>query len=220
MSMLYRNYIGGKWVEGRGGASFPTINPATEDEVGQVALAESADLEAAVGAARKAFESWRLTPAPRRGEILYRLGQLLKERKEHLATLLTREMGKVITEARGDVQEAVDMAFYMAGEGRRLLGYTAPVELPNKFGMAVRDPAGVCGLITPWNFPIAVPAWKIFPALIAGNAVIWKPSPETPATAIEFIKVFEEAGLPPGTLNVAPPAWRWAARWCLTHRCA
>ena len=200
--MRYLNLIGGQWREGGAGAAFPTYNPATEEKVGDVAQAEAGDVEAAVQAAQTAYAAWRLTPAPRRGEILQRVGELLRERKEALARLLTQEMGKVLAEARGDVQEAIDMAFFMAGEGRRLLGYTAPVELPNKFGMAVRDPIGVCALITPWNFPIAVPSWKIFPALIAGNTVIWKPSPESPATAVAFAAVFEEAGLPAGVLNV------------------
>jgi aldehyde dehydrogenase (NAD+) len=200
--MSYQNYVGGKWVNGQRAATFATLNPATEETVGQVAQAELADVEAAVAAAAHAYDAWRLIPAPRRGEILYRVGLLLAERKEALSQLLTREMGKVIAEARGDVQEAIDMAYFMAGEGRRLLGYTAPVELPNKFGMAVRDPIGVCAVITPWNFPVAVPSWKIFPALIAGNTLIWKPSPETPATAIEFVKVFEAAGLPGGVLNI------------------
>ncbi len=200
--VVYQNYIGGKWVNGSGNATFASINPANEEVLGQVARAEAADVEAAVESAARAFDSWRLTPAPRRGEILYRVAQILKDRKEELSQLLTREMGKVISEARGDVQEAIDMAFFMAGEGRRLLGYTAPVELPNKFGMAVREPMGVCAIITPWNFPIAVPSWKIFPALIAGNTIVYKPSPETPILGIEFVKVFEEAGLPPGVLNV------------------
>ncbi len=200
--MLYKNYIGGKWVDGSAGATFPSINPATEEVVADIAQAEIADVDSAVEAASAAFNSWRLTPAPRRGEILFRVGQSLQSRKEELSQLLTREMGKVIAEARGDVQEAIDMAFYMGGEGRRLLGYTAPVELPNKFGMAVREPIGVCAIITPWNFPVAVPSWKIFPALIAGNTVVYKPSPETPILGIEFVKVFEEAGLPPGVMNV------------------
>jgi aldehyde dehydrogenase (NAD+) len=137
-----------------------------------------------------------------RGEILFKVGDILKQKKEELARLLTQDMGKVIAEARGDVQEAIDMAYFMGGEGRRLLGYTAPVEMPNKFGMAVRDPAGVVGLITPWNFPIAVPSWKIFPALVAGNTIIWKPSPETPAISAAFVRVFEEAGLPAGVFNL------------------
>jgi len=200
--MLYKNYIGGEWVEGAKGAMFPSINPANEEVVADVAQAEVTDVDSAVEAAARAFNSWRLTPAPRRGEILYRVGQILKERKEELSQLLTREMGKVMAEARGDVQEAIDMAFYMGGEGRRLLGHTAPVEMPNKFGMAVREPIGVCAIITPWNFPVAVPSWKIFPALIAGNTVVYKPSPETPILGIEFTKVFAEAGLPPGVMNV------------------
>jgi aldehyde dehydrogenase (NAD+) len=147
-----------------------------------------------------------LTPAPRRGEILFKVAQLLTERKEEISRLMTQEMGKILVETRGDVQEAIDMAYYMGGEGRRLLGYTAPVEMPNKFGMAIRDSAGVVGLITPWNFPVAVPSWKMLPALIAGNAVVWKPGEDTPATSAAFVKVFEDAGLPPGVLNLVTGA--------------
>jgi aldehyde dehydrogenase (NAD+) len=198
--MEFQNYINGKWVKGR--KTFQTINPANEALLADIAQAEISDVDLAVDAAKKAFPSWRLTPAPIRGEMLYKVGDLLKQKKEELAQLLTRDMGKVIAEARGDVQEAIDMAYFMGGEGRRLLGYTAPVEMPNKFGMAVRDPAGVVGLITPWNFPVAVPSWKIFPALIAGNTIIWKPSPETPAISAAFVKVFEDAGLPPGVFNL------------------
>ncbi len=198
--MEFQNYINGKWIEGKN--TFPTINPANEEVLADIAQAEISDVDLAVDAAKKAFNSWRLTPAPLRGEMLYKVGDLLKQKKEELAQLLTRDMGKVIAEARGDVQEAIDMAYYMGGEGRRLLGYTAPVEMPNKFGMAVRDPSGVAGLITPWNFPIAVPSWKIFPALVAGNTIIWKPSPETPAISAAFVKVFEEAGIPPGVFNL------------------
>ena len=198
--MEYQNYINGKWIKGK--STFQTINPANEDLVAEIAQAELTDVDAAVAAAKGAFNSWRLTPAPIRGEILFKIGDILKQRKEELSQLLTRDMGKVIAEARGDVQEAIDMAYFMGGEGRRLLGYTAPVEMMNKFGMAVRDPSGVVGLITPWNFPIAVPSWKIFPALVAGNTVIWKPSPETPAISAAFVKVFEEAGLPPGVFNL------------------
>ena len=200
--MLVRNFIGGKWVDARSGATFPSIDPATEEVVADVVLSDARDADACVGAASKAFHAWRLTPAPKRGEILFRIGQLLVEHKESLAQLLTREMGKVIAEARGDVQEAIDMAFYMGGEGRRLLGYTAPVEMPDKFGMAVREPIGVCAIITPWNFPIAIPSWKIFPAIVAGNTVVFKPSPETPALAAEFVRIFEQAGLPPGVVNL------------------
>ncbi len=200
--MEYLNYIAGKWSAGHAGKTFPTINPATEELIAEIPQANAVDVESAVHAASEAFKKWRLMPAPLRGEILYRIGDLLRQKKEELAQLLTREMGKVITEARGDVQEAIDMAFYMGGEGRRLLGYTAPVEMENKFGMAVRDPCGVVGLITPWNFPLAVPSWKIFPALIAGNTIIWKPSPEIPAISAAFVKVFEEAGLPEGVINL------------------
>jgi aldehyde dehydrogenase (NAD+) len=198
--MEFENYINGKWVKGK--KTFQTINPANEELLAQIAQAEISDVDAAVSAATEAFKSWRLLPAPLRGEILFKVGDLLKQKKEELAHLLTRDMGKVIAEARGDVQEAIDMAYFMGGEGRRLLGYTAPVEMPNKFGMAVRDPSGVVGLITPWNFPIAVPSWKIFPALVAGNTIIWKPSPETPAISAAFVKVFEEVGLPAGVFNL------------------
>ena len=198
--MEFQNYINGKWVDGRN--KFHTINPANEELLAEIAQAETSDVDAAVGASTEAFKSWRLVPAPLRGEVLFKIGDILKQRKEELARLLTQDMGKVIAEARGDVQEAIDMAYFMGGEGRRLLGYTAPVEMPNKFGMAVRDPAGVVGLITPWNFPIAVPSWKIFPALVAGNTIIWKPSPETPAISAAFVKVFEDAGVPAGVFNL------------------
>ena len=198
--MEFQNYINGKWIEGR--SKFQTINPANEELLAEIAQAERSDVDSAVVAATEAFKSWRLVPAPLRGELLFKIGDILKQKKEQLARLLTQDMGKVISEARGDVQEAIDMAYFMGGEGRRLLGYTAPVEMPNKFGMAVRDPAGVVGLITPWNFPIAVPSWKIFPALVAGNTVIWKPSPETPAISAAFVKVFEQAGLPAGVFNL------------------
>jgi len=198
--MEFQNYINGKWIKGQ--STFQTINPANEELVADIAQAELTDIEAAVNAAKESFKSWRLVPAPLRGEMLFKVGDILKQKKEELAQLLTRDMGKVIAEARGDVQEAIDMAYYMGGEGRRLLGYTAPVEMMNKFGMAVRDPSGVVGLITPWNFPIAVPSWKIFPALVAGNTIIWKPSPETPAISAAFVKAFEEAGLPAGVFNL------------------
>lgn len=200
--MEFQNYIGGKWRNGSNGKVFNSINPASEEVLARVNAADVADVDAAVQAASEAFKTWRLTPAPLRGEILFKVGDLLKQKKEELARLLTQDMGKVISEARGDVQEAIDMAYYMGGEGRRLLGYTAPVEMQNKFGMAVRDPSGVVGIITPWNFPIAVPSWKIFPALVAGNTIIWKPSPETPAISAAFVKVFEEAGVPAGVFNL------------------
>jgi alpha-ketoglutaric semialdehyde dehydrogenase len=213
--MEFQNYINGKWVEGRD--KFHTINPANEEILAEIAQAEISDVDAAVEAASAAFKSWRLLPAPLRGEMLFKVGDLLKHKKEELAQLLTRDMGKVIAEARGDVQEAIDMAYFMGGEGRRLLGYTAPVEMPNKFGMAVRDPSGVVGLITPWNFPIAVPSWKIFPALVAGNTIIWKPSPETPAISAAFVKVFEEAGLPAGVFNLLLAPGADVARALVSH---
>lgn len=203
---LVRNYIGGKWVESISGETFDSFNPATEALLAPIARSSVDDVNAAVQAARHAYKNWRLTPAPRRGEILFRVAQLLTERKEELARLMTQEMGKILTETRGDVQEAIDMAYYMGGEGRRMLGYTAPVEMPNKFGMALRDSVGVVGLITPWNFPVAVPSWKMLPALIAGNAVVWKPGEDTPAVSAAFVKVFEDAGLPPGVLNLVTGA--------------
>jgi len=213
--MEFKNYINGKWVDGR--SKFQTINPATEEMLAEIAQADNSDVEAAVSAATQAFKSWRLVPAPLRGELLFKIADILKQRKEELARLLTQDMGKVISEARGDVQEAIDMAYYMGGEGRRMLGYTAPVEMPDKFGMAVRDPAGVVGLITPWNFPIAVPSWKIFPALVAGDTVIWKPSPETPAISAAFTKVFEEAGLPPGVFNLLLAPGAEVAKALVSH---
>jgi len=213
--MEFQNYINGKWVKGR--STFQTINPANEELVADIAQADTTDVDAAVKAASDAFKAWRLTPAPIRGEMLFKVGDILKQKKEELAQLLTRDMGKVIAEARGDVQEAIDMAYFMGGEGRRLLGYTAPVEMPNKFGMAVRDPSGVVGLITPWNFPIAVPSWKIFPALVAGNTIIWKPSPETPAISAAFVKVFEEAGIPAGVFNLIMAPGADVAKALVSH---
>ena len=196
------HFIDGAWRPASDGGTFASINPADESYVAQVAAGSAADVNAAAAAAKAAFPAWRKTPAPARGDILYRAAQLLTERKEELSRLLTREMGKVISEARGDVQEAIDMAWYMGGEGRRLFGHTAPVEMPDKFGMALREPVGVVGLITPWNFPVAVPSWKLFPALVAGNAVILKPAEDAPATAALFVQICADAGLPPGVLNL------------------
>lgn len=206
MTEIVRSYIDGKWVEAQSGETFETYNPATEELIAPVVKAGAEDVAAAVRAAKAAYRTWRLTPAPRRGEILFRVAQILTERKEELARLMTQEMGKILAETRGDVQEAIDMAYYMGGEGRRLMGYTAPVEMPNKFGMAIRDSVGVVGIITPWNFPIAVPSWKILPALIAGNTIVFKPGEDTPATAAAFVQVFVDAGLPPGVLNLVTGA--------------
>lgn len=202
MAELVKNFIGGHWVPAADGSTFDTINPASLEVVASVANSAPVDVDAAVQAARAAYKDWRLMPAPRRGELLFALAEILKARKEQLARLMTQEMGKPLFEARGDVQEAIDMAYYMGGEGRRLLGYTAPVEMPDKFGMALRDSVGVVGIITAWNFPIAVPSWKILPALVAGNAVVFKPSEEAPATGAAFIQCFQDAGFPDGVINV------------------
>jgi aldehyde dehydrogenase (NAD+) len=202
MSDMIKNFIGGQWVEAKNGATFDSYNPATGALVGTAAESAAADVDAAVAAAKAAYPEWRLMPAPRRGEILFDVARLLEQRKEELSRLLTSEMGKVIAEARGDVQEAIDMAYYMGAEGRRLMGYTAPVEMPDKFGMALRDSVGVIGLITPWNFPTAVPSWKMLPALVAGNTVVFKPAEDIPAISAAFIKVFQDAGLPDGVLNL------------------
>ncbi len=196
------NYIDGKWVPAASGKTFPSYDPATGELIGTVPESDAADVARAVEAAAQAFDRWRKTPAPRRAEIIHAAADLIRARKPQLAELLTREMGKVLLEAQGDVQEAVDMGMYMAGEGRRLNGLLVPSELPNKWAMAVREPLGVVGIITPWNFPIAVPSWKIFPALVCGNTLVWKPAEDTPILAVEFVKILEEAGLPPGVMNL------------------
>lgn len=196
------NFIDGEWKAASSGQWASVINPANGEVIGEAALSTAADIDAAVKAAKAAQKQWALVPAPKRAEVLYRVGSLLKERKEQLARLLTMEMGKVIEEARGEVQEGIDMAFYMAGEGRRLFGDTTPSELKDKFAMSVRVPVGVVGIITPWNFPIAIATWKSFPAIVAGNAVVWKPALETPFMARELAAIFAEAGLPRGVFNV------------------
>src|SRR5689334_17155190 len=198
----YQNYIGGEWVDAASGETSENRDPATGELIGLFPRSGAEDVNRAVAAARKAFDGWRLTPAPKRGEILYRVGQLLAERKEEIARALTREMGKVLVEARGDVQEGVDMAFYMAGEGRRLFGSIVPSELPNKAAYGVRDPLGVVACITPWNFPVAIPSWKTMAALIAGNTVVLKPATDTPNSARLLVQVYADAGLPPGVLNL------------------
>ncbi|MBP1970635.1 aldehyde dehydrogenase (NAD+) [Virgibacillus natechei] len=194
------NYINGEWVDIRNAAL--VLNPATRETIVEVPLSDASSVDHAVSAAKKAQKDWALVPAPQRAEVLYQVGYLMKERKERLSQLLTMENGKVLEEARGEVQEGIDMAFYMAGEGRRLFGQTTPAELNDKFAMSQRSPVGVVGIITPWNFPIAIATWKSFPAIVSGNAVIWKPATETPIMAHELAKIFEEAGLPKGLLNV------------------
>jgi len=198
-----KNWIGGEWVAAASGKTFENRNPADKDDlVGVYPMSDERDVHAAVAAAKKAFPIWRDTPAPRRAEVLYAAGEILKRDKEKLARLMTREMGKVLAEAGGDVQEAIDMAFLAAGEGRRLFGFTTPSELPNKFAMCVRQPVGVCAFVTPWNFPMAIPAWKGMAALIAGNTVVIKPATDTPASVLALARVLDEAGLPKGAWNV------------------
>jgi alpha-ketoglutaric semialdehyde dehydrogenase len=203
MSHLAQNFIGGKWGSAGNGATFENRSPANRhDLIGLFPRSGVADVGAAVEAAKKAFSSWRLVPAPKRGDMLYRVGELLRAHKDEIARAMTREMGKVLKETRGDVQEGIDTAFYVAGEGRRLFGETTPSELPDKFAMSVRMPVGVCALITPWNFPMAIPTWKMFPALLCGNTVILKPAEDTPHTAVMLCEVMEQAGIPPGVVNL------------------
>ncbi len=203
MSTTYQNLIDGAWVAARSGATFDSVSPANrEDVIGTFPASSAADVDAAVEAAKRAYPAWSLMPAPKRGEILFKVARVLAEHKEELSRLMTREMGKVLTEARGDVQEAIDVAYYMAGEGRRLFGQTVPSEMPDKFAMAIRKPIGVVGVITPWNFPVAIPAWKLFPALICGNTAVIKPASDTPACAIRFIELLMEGGIPEGVVNL------------------
>ncbi len=198
----YKLFINGEWIESSAGETFDDINPATLEPIAKLQKASVDDVQHAVESAEEAFDSWSSTPAPLRGKILFRAAQMLEERKEELAPFMTQEMGKILKEARGDVQEAIDMTYYAAGEGRRLLGETTPSELPDKFCMTIRCPIGVVGLITPWNFPLAIPAWKIMPALIAGNTLVFKPASDTPLLSIELVKILTEAGLPKGVLNL------------------
>ena len=198
----FQNYIGGEWVDSVSGETFESTSPATGDSIGTFPKSNAEDVDRAVAAAKAAYEQWRLVPAPKRGEILYRFANLLIEEKDDLTDLMSHEMGKVKAEAGGDVQEAIDMSLYMAGEGRRLFGQTTPSELPDKFNMSVRQPIGVVGAITPWNFPIAIPSWKIAPAIVCGNTVVFKPATDTPTLGERFVEIFAEAGLPAGVLNI------------------
>ena len=200
---VYKNYIDGEWSESRSGGVIEDHNPANTDElIGIFPASSDKDVAAAVDAAKGAFGKWRLTPAPKRAEILFRAAEILVERKEDYAVQMTREMGKVLAETRGDVQEAIDMTYLMAGEGRRMFGQTTPSELPNKFAMSERVPVGVVGLITPWNFPMAIPSWKVMPALVCGNTLVLKPAEDTPLSTYNLVQALEEAGLPAGVLNV------------------
>jgi len=200
---VYHNFIDGEWVEASTGETFEDRNPAdTRDVVGIFQRSGKADVDQAIEAAKKAFLKWRLVPAPRRAEIIFRAAEILAERKEEYARDMTREMGKVLKETRGDVQEAVDTAYYMAGEGRRLFGPTTPSELPNKFAMAVRHPLGVCAMITPWNFPMAIPSWKLLPALVCGNTCVIKPAQDTPLSTFNLVRTLVDAGVPKGVVNI------------------
>src|SRR5438067_3127623 len=199
----YHNFIDGQWGPSVSGAVFENRNPAnTDDVIGLFQKSTADDVARAIDAARRAYEHWRLVPAPRRAEVLFRAAQLIADRKEALARDMTREMGKILDETRGDVQEAIDMTYFMAGEGRRQYGQTVPSELRDKFAMSVRQPLGVCAVITPWNFPMAIPSWKIIPALVCGNTVVFKPATLTPLSALNFVKVLEDAGVPPGVVNL------------------
>jgi aldehyde dehydrogenase (NAD+) len=199
----FKNFIAGQWVEPTTGAYFENRNPAdTRDLIGMFPRSAAADVDAAVASARRGFEAWRLTPAPARGDVLRRAGDLLTQRKEEIADLMTREMGKPLAETRGDVQEGIDTAYYAAVEGRRLFGHTVPSEMRNKWAMTYRRPIGVCGIITPFNFPLAIPTWKIFPALVCGNACVFKPAEDVPHTGHLFVEILLEAGLPPEVIQL------------------
>lgn len=200
---VFQNFINGEWVAPQTGQSYLNRNPANTDEViGEFPLSGTGDVDAAVSAAREAYKKWRLVPAPKRAEMLFRTAELLVKRKEEFSRDMTREMGKVLAETRGDVQEAIDMTYYMAGEGRRLFGQTTPSELPNKFAMSVRQSIGVCGMITPWNFPMAIPSWKMMPALVCGNTIVLKPAEDTPLSSYHLVETLIEAGLPAGVVNL------------------
>jgi len=200
--MSYKILINGEWINSDSGETFKSINPATEEEIGTFQKGNREDVKSAIDVAEDAFEKWSSLPAPKRGEILFKAYQLLKQNKQRLGELVTKEMGKVLPEGLGDVQEAIDITAYMAGEGRRLFGHTTPSELSDKFCMTMRRPVGVVGLISPWNFPVAIPSWKIMPALICGNTVVFKPASDTPLCAIEFVKILEQAGIPDGVINL------------------
>jgi len=200
----YKLLIGGESRDSSTGETFDDINPATLENLATVQAAGIEDVDRAVEAAEKGFRVWSEVPAPRRAEVLFRAARILQERKEELAILMTKEMGKVLPETRGDVQEAIDITIYAAGEGRRMFGETTTSELKDKFCMTILRPIGVVGMITPWNFPIAIPSWKIMPALIAGNSIVFKPASDTPLLAIKLVEILMEAGLPPGVVNIVP----------------
>ena len=214
----YRNFINGEWVASAAGRVFENRNPADHSEIiGYFQESTGEDVEQAVAAAREAWRRWRLTPAPRRAEYLYKVGEILTRRKEEYAREMTREMGKILKEARGDVQEGIDISYYSAGEGRRMPGRTVPSEIPNRMAMSVRMPVGVCSLITPWNFPLAIPSWKLMPALICGNTVVLKPASDAPLSAYHLVKVCQEAGVPRGVVNLVTGSGEGAGTPLLEH---
>ena len=199
----YRNFIGGKWIESASTKTADNNNPAnSEDIIGTVRQATREEARAAVEAATEAFRGWRTTPAPARGKIVAKAARLMEETREELATILTREEGKTISESRGELQRSINVAEFCAGESRRLNGETILSELPANFAYTIKQPLGVVACVTPWNFPVAIPVWKIAPALVAGNTVVFKPATLTPGTAVRIVEIFEEAGIPPGVLNL------------------
>ena len=217
MSEIYKNYINGEWISSSSKRTFPSLNPANKKVIGKFQQSNSKDVERAVKAAEQALTSWSDLPAPHRAEILLEVARLLRKNKEKLAKIVTIEMGKVLKEGRGDVQEAIDIFEYISGEGRRLFGHTTPSELRNKFCCTIRMPIGIVGLITPWNFPTAIPGWKLAPALVCGNTVIFKPSSDTPLCAVEIVKILEKAGIPKGVVNLITGKGEGAGSSIITH---
>lgn len=212
------NYIGGKWGPAVGGETFDDVNPAdTSDLIGKFPKSGRADVENAVAAAKNAFPDWSAFPAPKRADYLLKFAGIAIRRKWDLAREMTREMGKVLKESGGDIQEAIDTAQYIFGEGRRLFGVVTPSELPDKWAMACRRPVGVCAIITPWNFPAAIPLWKIAPALLCGNTIVFKPSRETPKLATMIVQIFEEIRLPPGVLNIVHGSGEAVGETLISH---
>jgi aldehyde dehydrogenase (NAD+) len=214
----FRNFIGGAWVAPSTDAYFDNVNPAdTGDVVGRFPLSGIEDVRCAVESAKRGFELWRRTPAPARGDVLRRVGDILTRRKDEIADLMTREMGKPLAETRGDVQEGIDTAYYAATEGRRLFGHTVPSEMRSKWAMSFRRPIGICGIITPFNFPLAIPTWKMFPALLCGNACIFKPAEDVPHTGTTLVEVFLEAGLPPEVIQLVHGAGETVGKAIVEH---
>jgi aldehyde dehydrogenase (NAD+) len=218
MPQKYQNFINGKWIDARSGRTFENRNPANWDDiVGIFPKSNREDVDEAVKAARTAYEKWRLVPAPARGDIMRKIADLLVKHKDEIAHEMTREMGKVFEETKGDVQEGIDTAYYASSEGRRLFGHTVPSELPNKFAMAIRVPIGVAGIITPWNFPMAIPTWKIFPAILSGNTVVFKPASDTPKTAVALVEIMMDAGIPEGVINLVHGSGSEVGNAIVTH---